>query len=505
MDIATLGLAVDSRQVVEADKKLDKLAQTGGKAEKATNSFSKAANESTVRLGRFGRSAGQAGIQIQQFVGQVQGGQSAFVALSQQAADLGFVLGFPLAGAVVSIGAAIAGSLIPSLVDAQDEMEETDKDAIKLAKSFRELSRSAQGLTAIRDRTALTEITAEIESTENAIAVLQRRIESRPGNNTQVQVWQSQIDRLNISLSEAKQRQESLQQRLNDVPEVEAANPEGPSKSFINAERRVREREQRERDQAQRRFDSLTFSLAGEEGAIAESYARRQEIVANAHENGLISDEKRNELALELAEKHAEDLDKLQQATRIAQLSSYGEMFDGLAGLAEAFGGRQSNTYRALFAASKAFAVAESIVKIQQGIASAAALPFPANIPAIGAVIAQTAGIVSTIQSTNIEGVAHSGMTNIPREGTYLLDGGERVIQPEQNRDLTRFLENGGSAPVVNIHNYSGQPVEQRQNGNQIDLVIGRVRDSIRDDLNRGRGLANDFQQTYGLSRQGVV
>ena len=41
----------------------------------------------------MGRGAGQAGIQIQQFVGQVQGGQSAMLALSQQGADLGIVLG----------------------------------------------------------------------------------------------------------------------------------------------------------------------------------------------------------------------------------------------------------------------------------------------------------------------------------------------------------------------------------------------------------------------------
>ena len=43
----------------------------------------------------IGRSAGMAGIQLQQFVGQVQGGQSAMLALSQQSADLGFVHGAP--------------------------------------------------------------------------------------------------------------------------------------------------------------------------------------------------------------------------------------------------------------------------------------------------------------------------------------------------------------------------------------------------------------------------
>ena len=57
-------------------------------------------------LGDAGRSAGQAGIQFQQFVGQVQGGVNPLVAFSQQAADLGIVLGAPLLGAITGIAAA---------------------------------------------------------------------------------------------------------------------------------------------------------------------------------------------------------------------------------------------------------------------------------------------------------------------------------------------------------------------------------------------------------------
>ena len=67
-----------------------------------------------------------------------------------------------------------------------------------------------------------------------------------------------------------------------------------------------------------------------------------------------------------------------------------------------------------------------------------------ASIPYIGPVLggAAYAGVVVTgaAAAAKLTGMAHSGMTNIPSEGTYLLDGGERVVQPEQNRDLTRFL-----------------------------------------------------------------
>lgn len=49
-----------------------------------------------------------------------------------------------------------------------------------------------------------------------------------------------------------------------------------------------------------------------------------------------------------------------------------------------------------------------------------------------------------------ISGQAHNGMTNIPSEGTYMLDGGERVLSQKQNEDLSSFLGrmegSGGSA-----------------------------------------------------------
>jgi hypothetical protein len=78
-------------------------------------------------IGGIGRRSGQAGIQLQQFIGQVQGGQNAMLALSQQSADLGFVLGAPLLGAVVGISASIAGLLLPSLFESKDATEQLEE------------------------------------------------------------------------------------------------------------------------------------------------------------------------------------------------------------------------------------------------------------------------------------------------------------------------------------------------------------------------------------------
>ncbi|HCQ9761331.1 TPA: replication protein, partial [Acinetobacter baumannii] len=61
---------------------------------------------------------------------------------------------------------------------------------------------------------------------------------------------------------------------------------------------------------------------------------------------------------------------------------------------------------------------------------------------------------VGIMAAQTIQGMAHNGIDNIPREGTWLLDGGERVLNPQQNKDLTNYLnnrQNGASEGNVQI------------------------------------------------------
>lgn len=73
------------------------------------------------------RNYGQAGIQVQQFVGQLQGGQSAMLALSQQSADLGIVMGAPLLGVFISLAAVLAGTLAPAIFGTVSNIEKLEK------------------------------------------------------------------------------------------------------------------------------------------------------------------------------------------------------------------------------------------------------------------------------------------------------------------------------------------------------------------------------------------
>jgi len=133
-------------------------------------------------------------------------------------------------------------------------------------------------------------------------------------------------------------------------------------------------------------------------------------------------------------------------------------MLGGFASLVD----ENSKTYAVLFGAQKAFAVAQAMLNIPAAYSKAydavVGTPFvgPYIAPAVGAAAAalQVAQAAS-MKSVNLTGMAHDGIDNIPREGTWLLDGGERVLNPEQNKDLTRYLSEAresNSTPNVNLN-----------------------------------------------------
>ena len=204
----------------------------------------------------------------------------------------------------------------------------------------------------------------------------------------------------------------------------------------------------------------------------------------------VISFEKSEELKTQIKLKADKNQQKLAAQNRSMQLQNSSQLFDGLAGMAKTFSGEQSGIYKVMFAASKAFAIADSIMKIQQGIANAAALPFPANIPAMATVAEQTASIVTTISGTQMQGMAHDGIDSIPKEGTWLLDKGERVVDSRTNADLKNYLSDNQSA--------ANQPIQQITFAPTVVVEAGAGQDI---DQERGEEIA---QQAYNLVYEDV-
>ncbi|OSR21472.1 phage tail tape measure protein, partial [Pseudomonas savastanoi pv. retacarpa] len=133
--------------------------------------------------------------------------------------------------------------------------------------------------------------------------------------------------------------------------------------------------------------------------------------------------------------------------------------------------------------------------------ASTAGIPLigPAAAPAAAlAAAAATAPMVAAVSSSALAGMAHNGMDNIPKEGTWLLDGGERVLNPNQNRDLTKYLADksvggGGSTPIsisvpVTVEAQPGMSAaEAASQGKAIgDSAAAQVRQVLQQEMRQG-------------------
>jgi len=108
--------------------------------------------------------------------------------------------------------------------------------------------------------------------------------------------------------------------------------------------------------------------------------------------------------------KRKEDLDRQAMTT---QLNIAASLFDGLAGLAESAGGKQSAAYRTLFAISKSFQIAESLINLHAAVMKAMNDP-TAITPAqkfanMAAVASQGAAVLNQLKSVTISGARASG------------------------------------------------------------------------------------------------
>ena len=124
-------------------------------------------------------------------------------------------------------------------------------------------------------------------------------------------------------------------------------------------------------------------------------------------------------------------------------------------------------------------AQAASYLAAINAYASAAAVPLTGYLIAPGAAstalaLTQSAASAATVAAAaSIAGIAHGGMDYIPRESTFLLQKGERVLSPNQNRDLTAFLRGDGDGGVTVNFNVSAI------DASGMDQVLNRHKSTI--------------------------
>ncbi len=155
-------------------------------------------------------------------------------------------------------------------------------------------------------------------------------------------------------------------------------------------------------------------------------------------------------------------------------LSQAGTVWGSMTQMVKDAAGEGSAAYKAMFLAQQAIAIGQAIINTELGATAAL------KVDPTGFMSMMTRGIgyasVGLIAGQTIAGMAHDGIDTIPKEGTWLLDKGERVVDSRTNSDLKNYLNearSNNSGATINITNNTGAQVNARQNPDgSIDIDV---------------------------------
>lgn len=229
---------------------------------------------------------------------------------------------------------------------------------------------------------------------------------------------------------------------------------------------------------ADRKFGELSSSIGGfafeEEFAnqTAEADRQYQSDKDNINKSGL-PEEQRMKLLEQAERKHKKTLIDIENQAANARLSIVGDMFGGMTSALQMFGLENTAVGKTMFAAQKGAAIAQATIDTYAAANKAlASAPAPMNYALAAGAVARGIANVAQIKSTSLDGMAHDGIDNIPREGTWLLQKGERVVDDRTNGDLKEFLSNQKSgesnAAPIEVH----APLHIAGNVNSADKMV---------------------------------
>ncbi|WGE81836.1 tape measure protein [Actinobacillus equuli subsp. haemolyticus] len=224
------------------------------------------------------------------------------------------------------------------------------------------------------------------------------------------------------------------------------------------------------------------------------------------YEQKLMTEEEFQKRKRQIIASYENDRWQKEMSTYATGLNDLGGAFDMLTSAVEQSAGKQSAAYKAMFAVSKAFAIAEATVKLSQAVAQAmadtTALTPAQKFANMAAVAAAGANVISQITSVGFSsggytgdggkytpaGIVHRGEYVLTKEATARLGKG---YLDYLNYGTRRGFSNGGgvSVPSVNYSGFTGggnnisvkvinngEPVNatvnSQQNGNELEITV---------------------------------
>jgi hypothetical protein len=251
-------------------------------------------------------------------------------------------------------------------------------------------------------------------------------------------------------------------------------------------------------------LETLRERYASKEEQLLLHLNKQQELIDNSYAQQKISESEFLSLSKAANQEYFDGLQNYQASRNRMLLSASQNTFNSLAGIVEGFGGKQSKAFKVLFAISKGFAIAQSVMNMSTAISNALALPFPSNIPAMAKAAAAGASLIANIRGAQIQGQAHAGLNKNTQEGTWWLRRDEMVLNPEQAINLQRLNEavansgtgnaGGGlgrqtvihSSPVINIDARNAMPGMEQKIRAEVEQALAQYNAELMEDFASG-------------------
>lgn len=173
-----------------------------------------------------------------------------------------------------------------------------------------------------------------------------------------------------------------------------------------------------------------------------------------------------------LNEAHNKKMRDIDMKYNQMRLSDTQGMFQGFGDALTAFGLENSAVTKGIFAAQKGVSIASGMLNAYEAATKAMAkYPGPLGVAMAATTYASAIANVTKMRSVGLDGMAHDGIDNIPREGTWLLQKGERVVDDRTNGDLKDFLssqKSGDSVSPIEVN----APLTIQGNVNSADKMV---------------------------------
>ncbi len=335
------------------------------------------------------------------------------------------------------------------LAEARAKLEEQEKEAEKLKQ---------QNEKAELDKLESKKVATAKSSYQNHLSALDLRYATETQKielNHQLQIKKIQ----QMSISEKDARAKGFSSALELRKHYLALENQAFDKAMTDQKEKIRREEQERSDKVRSFFNEIR---GGGNDPYVQNDITRDEQLAKAeemHKQQLLSVEEFEKAKATIEDAYRKRKEDLDRESAIAQLGAAASLFDGLAGLMEATAGRNSSAYRTMFAISKSFQIAQSLLNLHAAVMKAMndddSLTTTERLAKMATVASAGANVLNQLTSVTLSGARAMGGP-VGGGRAYLVgEKGPEIFVPgasgqiTSNENLNKALGGGSNKTVV--------------------------------------------------------